>query len=107
VDKLPQCAVILAVGERGIEARQAPAAKTASPVLIQGIGIQERRLAVNAEKVGNQRRRGRKASGTDRNPGNFMEGRTADAAIVREDEVEQRRRNPTGGEVVDTRQNCE
>jgi hypothetical protein len=107
MDELPECSIVLSVGERCVEAGQTPAAKAAAPIFIERISVQERSLAIDAKVFGKQRRGGGKAIRTHRDSRDFVKRSAADAAIVREDKIKHRRRNSPCNEFVDIRQNSE
>lgn len=73
----------------GVEAGEAQTAQRAAARVIERRPIQERSAARDAEIIGD-RRFGRAQAGiANRNSGNFVERLFADAAVIREDEVEE------------------
>jgi len=92
VNELPEGFLIAAVRVDRIEIRLTLAADRTLAVFIQRIGIDKRGPAGSAEIVGLERLRERKAGGTNRNPRDALKGLTAQAALIREKKIKERRR---------------
>jgi hypothetical protein len=91
VDEAPENAFVFAVGIDGIVPAESTPAEKAASIVIEGRRIQEWRATIRAQVLGQERFGRMQTSGTNRTTGKILEGFVANSAIVREDEVEQRR----------------
>ena len=83
MDQLPQRAFISAIAEGLVEPAGAMPAKHAAAFRVQGKAVLERRAAVEAEVLGDQRRRFAQAFVTDGNARKLVEGTVADGTLIR------------------------
>src|SRR5258708_36613727 len=87
--QFPQRAFMRSVSEHGVETGEAEAAEGTLARIVERRTIQERGAATGAEKLGQHGSRFGQASRAHRNSRYFAEHFTADAAFMREGEVEQ------------------
>src|SRR5579884_191507 len=100
MNQRPQRAFIGAEGVNFIEAVEPQSAQRALPGLIQRMPVYKRSAAGPAVKLGGEPLRLVQAAGTDRDTGDFVEGLFANAAVIRENQIEKTAHYPFGG-VVD------
>jgi hypothetical protein len=84
MDEIAQDAIVGAEGIGGVEAEQPAAAELATSFRVERRGVQERRAAGDAEKLGGKRLGLGEALGADRNAGEIAQRCAADTAIIGE-----------------------
>ena len=93
MDEVPQNAFVRAKGIGGVKAAQFAPAQVAAAFPVERGRIQKGRAAANAEVFGRKRLGLTQAIRANRDAGEFREGRAADAALIREQQVEEGRKS--------------